>query len=276
MKYYVDGYTPPFDIKDAAGVKQLQSILGVKVDGIWGKKSQAAFDSKMGSGMASGTGNAVFDNYYSKILSQLNVPKVEVTLPSEESLKKQYEAILRPSVDQAIQKRYETVATNKAELDADAAARGMGASTFVSSMKSREQGKADNDVAQMESAYTMALAERIFDAMKNASANKLEADQANAQMLMDAQKTAFGYAMQWYAQWLEFQQKSSGGSKKSSKKKASLPVDEIDAYVRLLSPAERKELYTSSATQWKGIRQEIVDSIGKTGLKALEKKYGAR
>ena len=39
MKYYVDGYTPPEDVMSYEDVKRYQKLLGVEVDGIWGKKT---------------------------------------------------------------------------------------------------------------------------------------------------------------------------------------------------------------------------------------------
>ena len=44
MKYYVDGYTPPEDVMSYEDVKRYQKLLGVEVDGIWGKKTQAAYE----------------------------------------------------------------------------------------------------------------------------------------------------------------------------------------------------------------------------------------
>ena len=43
-QYYQAGYTPPAGVNSATGVKEYQRMLGVDVDGIWGPKTQAAYD----------------------------------------------------------------------------------------------------------------------------------------------------------------------------------------------------------------------------------------
>ena len=41
--YYQSGYMPPAGIRNASDVKRKQKELGVKVDGIWGPETQAAY-----------------------------------------------------------------------------------------------------------------------------------------------------------------------------------------------------------------------------------------
>lgn len=103
-----------------------------------------------------------------------------------------------------------------AELDADAVARGMGSSTFVSSMKAREQSKAESDIAYLESEYAALLAERIFDALLNYEKMALDANMFNAQMQSNATNAALSLATQLYLAELQAQQKTNGSSSKSS------------------------------------------------------------
>lgn len=44
-KYYLTGYTPPEGVSDRDSVKQIQTSLGVSADGIWGPKTQAAYEA---------------------------------------------------------------------------------------------------------------------------------------------------------------------------------------------------------------------------------------
>jgi len=44
--YYQSGYEPPAGIKSASDVKRKQKELGVEADGIWGTKTQAAYDKQ--------------------------------------------------------------------------------------------------------------------------------------------------------------------------------------------------------------------------------------
>ena len=53
--YYVKGYTPPAGIKSTEDVKRKQKELGVKVDGIWGPNTQAAYDKQSSSFKQYGT-----------------------------------------------------------------------------------------------------------------------------------------------------------------------------------------------------------------------------
>ena len=43
--YSLTGYTPPAGVDSRQKVKEYQSRLGVTVDGIWGPKTQAAYEA---------------------------------------------------------------------------------------------------------------------------------------------------------------------------------------------------------------------------------------
>ena len=138
--YYLKGYTTPDGVNSRADVREWQSKLGVKADGIWGPNTQAAYER-----YANASSMSKFQEYYDTILGALNVPSISVSVPSKAELKEDISGYLRPGVDLAISKRRAAGETAKAELDADAVSRGMGASTYVSSMKERE----DDDVAYL-------------------------------------------------------------------------------------------------------------------------------
>ncbi len=108
-----------------------------------------------------------------------------VTVPSLDELYDMLEAFLRPSIDAAIEARYARGETNMAELDADAYARGMGGSSYLSSMKAREMDDIQDDITELEAAYSAELAEYLFDAVN-------ELQQLEIQLSMSASHNSSG------------------------------------------------------------------------------------
>ena len=98
-QYYQAGYTPPAGVNSATGVKEYQRMLGVDVDGIWGPKTQAAYDQYLAGqntqtnsgnwlwgapgsqGASSQGGTDLFNRYYQTILGQLQVPTINLNIP---------------------------------------------------------------------------------------------------------------------------------------------------------------------------------------------------
>ena len=89
---------------------------------------------------------------------------IDMALPTLDELYNQLASFLRPSVDAAIAGRQRYGETVMAELDADAYSRGMGSSSYLSSMKNREYDDIANDIAAMESNYNSTLAEYLYNA----------------------------------------------------------------------------------------------------------------
>lgn len=77
-----------------------------------------------------------------------------------------------------------------AELDADAASRGMGASTYVTSVKGREMANTERDVALLESNYAASLSERVASYLQYYANLDLQAQMQNAQLAYTAQNAA--------------------------------------------------------------------------------------
>ena len=104
-----------------------------------------------------------FEDYYNRLLEALQSYGVDLALPTLEELYGQLESFLRPGVDAAIEGRKDYGDTVLAELDADAYARGMGSSSYLTSMKYREYEDIARDIAALESNYGAALAEYLYD-----------------------------------------------------------------------------------------------------------------
>jgi hypothetical protein len=271
--YYLSGYAVPEGVSSRADVRDWQNKLGVKADGIWGPKTQAAYES-----YSAANGTNKFGEYYGMIMNSLSVPSVSVSVPTKAELKEDISSYLRPSVDLAIENRRKSGESAKAELDADAVSRGMGSSTYVSSMKEREDDDTEDDVSMMEAQYTATLAERIASALEKYESMSLQAQMQNAQYAYNAQSTALGLASQLYGTYLANSSKSAGsssgsGSNKSSSKKSGMSALDYISFVSGLNTAERNKLYNSADTDWSAMRTELVDAFGNDGYKSLRSAF---
>ena len=219
-QYYQAGYTPPAGVNSATGVKEYQRMLGVDVDGIWGPKTQAAYDQYLAGqntqtssgnwlwgapgsqGASSQGGTDLFNRYYQTILGQLQVPTINLNIPSEDAVRQQWQDALRPSLDAAISRRQSASQSIRAELDADAVSRGMGSSTYVSSLKERESAEAQDDIDELQAQYGATLAERIATSLQAYEQMRLNAQQYNLQAQAAAQQAALNLAGSWYSDYV--------------------------------------------------------------------------
>lgn len=297
-KYYLNGYTPPQDVTSPEKVKEYQKQLGVTVDGIWGPKTQAAYDKVYGNSNSNSNSSSsaptvdnhqkTFWNYYNSILSGMSVPTINADIPSKSEVVAEISDFLRPAYDEAIAQRRKDGKSNMAEIDADAVARGMGSSTFVTSMKNREQNDVSDDIAKYENNYASTLAKTVYDAMLSYRNQKLEADKFNAEAKQNAQNTAFSAAKILYQSFLDRQaalanassshsSSSSSSNSSSSKEKDGKQEKEKDEAVTLpktysysdcifylssLSREELRLLQTSTSKYWSSRRDDLYDSLG--------------
>ena len=140
----------------------------------------------------------LFDGYYQSVYGLLSTAPVTVNAPSYEELYELYSTMLRPDTDAAIDARNQAAAANMAELDADAYSRGMGSSTFVTSMHGRELSTASSDIAQLEAQYASTLAAQLMNAMNEYNQMSLQAQMFNAQLDSDARSDAYSAAFNAY------------------------------------------------------------------------------
>ena len=279
--YQLSGYAAPAGVDSREEVRAYQRMLGVRTDGIWGPLTEAAYQTYASKNQDPYSANIdAFKSYYDAILGALSTPGITVKTPTREELARDYTDILRPGVDLAINKRRVRGDEAMAEIDADAAARGMAASTYVSSMKEREDDDVQEDVSMMEAQYTATLAERIASALDHYAALGMQAASANAQMAASARNAAAGIAAQWYGNYLDTLSAgpafSGAVSAASGNSAAGGGLSEADyyEYVSLLSASEREALFTSGAGDWAGRREELVGALGKKAYEALVQSYG--
>lgn len=119
-----------------------------------------------------------YTNYYNQILQSLNG-----TMPTQTDaqLKNYLTRLIRPSYDQAILQRQQQTGQANAAIDADAASRGMGTSTWVTDAKARQMNSQAADIAGLNSNYNSAL----YDALLN-QINQRDAQKANLASLANS------------------------------------------------------------------------------------------
>ncbi len=165
--------------------------------------SQQGYGTRGGSSAAASAGSSggsyeagSFDDYYNRLISALHSYGISMSLPTLDELYSQLAAFLRPSVDAAIENRRRYGDTAMAELDADAYSRGMGGSSYLSSMKNREQDSIARDIASLESGYTSTLAEYLYNASQELAGIQAQFAAMQLQHRYDMQKL---HAQQQYA-----------------------------------------------------------------------------
>lgn len=169
---------------------------------------------------------------YSQILDKVQnmlmskVDTVKYTPQSASALKSAIAKALRPQYDAAIRNRQNTAAANRASIDADAAARGLGSSSWVTDVKNRQNNAAAKDVANLEGQYSAALYQNLMNKLSEQDQLSLSAQQANAGIQQNALSTALGLTDKYYKEWAPDSSGSSGGSGSSSRKRNPKPGGE--------------------------------------------------
>lgn len=258
MKYYVDGYTPPEDVKSYEDVKRYQKLLGVEVDGIWGKKTQAAYEQyqKQNNNLTITEGGEIDGYPFGGTIDWEAISK---------KLSEYFAGIMRPSVDAAITQRQKASDTYDAELDADSYARGMGSSTFVSSMKSRQEESEQDDIAYMEGAYSQALAAQVYDSLMKLGT--LYSNQKIAQEELQLQREK----MQQEQERFEAQMRAKGNDSKPQAPNpyvSGLTYSDYYRYVGSLGE-QAEDFFYSDDAYWQFLRSQAIFDLGEAGFNKL-------
>ncbi len=253
--YYGAGTKPPMLIG--------QQDLGVKI-----KPYLTYDDPGSGSGSAgTASDEDILSDYINQMYTRFAPQQVTYDARDEAEIRSSVAAWLRPSYDQAIANRQEQTRQNKANLDADAIARGMGASTYVTDVKNRQQNAEASDIASLESDYGANLAKYVLDGVDSEQNRALEAEKFNAEQRQSAYDQAYSAALALYAQY----KKSGGGGKTGGVNKTTL--ENCEAFLSMLSGDERKAIYSASTAEGKQYRAELLASVGAAGYVQLMGKY---
>ncbi|MEG1524935.1 MAG: hypothetical protein RRZ24_10280 [Clostridia bacterium] len=196
---------------------------------------------------------------------------------SEDELKSQISGWLRPSYDQAILDRQKHTVLTRAELDADAISRGMGASTYVTDVKNRQLRSEAQDIALLETNYGSVLAKNLQERLSAQQDRKMEVDQFNREQEAAAYRLAYDAAKVLFSGYLSSgASKRGGGSGRKSGSSSSGGVTSAancDAFLSSLSGTERAAIYAGTSSQATAYRSEILASVGSGGFYQLQHKY---
>lgn len=196
---------------------------------------------------------------YQKILSSIptetiNYTPVTVQEQSLDDISSKVNAYLKPYYDAAIKARQDQATANRAAIDADAASRGMGASTFVTDTKSRQMNSAAADIAGIRGQQNATLAERVQAYYQNYLASKQTADLANAQNSLETAKynSAIRASAEQdaYARAKELLAYTDLGSSGGSSSRSSSPKgdEEPITYISNATPEMVKKLMANIST----------------------------
>ncbi|MBO4383804.1 MAG: hypothetical protein J5854_00080 [Clostridia bacterium] len=212
-----------------------------------------------------------FSEFYDRLIKKLGSYGI-TGIPGFDELYGLIESFLRPAIDAAVAERNRAGRENLAELDADAYARGMGGSSYLSSVKSRELDAAASDVMALEGKYTRAVGEYLYKALSEMQ--KLEADMSKLRLTLsssgrggsgsgssssgaDARVNAeLGYVPYghdkhgayfdgvWYEGDFSYFEKS-------------YTYSDYAKYLEGLSPSERYLFFTGSSEEWRRKRWQV-------------------
>ena len=126
---------------------------------------------------------STISDFYNRLYEKLRAYGI-TDIPSFNELYGLFESFLRPAIDAAILERQRAGRANAAQLDADAYARGMGGSSYLSSMKARENANVASDVMALEGKYSASMAEYLYKALE--TMQKIESELAKTRMTLAA------------------------------------------------------------------------------------------
>ncbi len=228
--------------------------------------------SSGGSGSSSGGQDEadILSGLISEMYERFAPQEIVYNAKSEDEIRSSVSAWLRPSYEQAITTRKEQTLTNKANLDADAIARGMGASTYVTDVKNRQQNAESRDIATMESDYGATLAKYVSEGVETENSRLLDVQKFNAGQRQNAYELAFSAAMELFPY---YRKKSSGGGSGKTSGATATSRQNVEAFLGSLSKGERSEVYQATTSAGAQYRAEIIASVGTTGYIQMQGKY---
>ena len=157
-----------------------------------------------------------FSNLYNKAYAMFNNT---YTPQSASTLKDALSRSMRPAYDKQIAARQDTAKANRATIDTDAAARGLGSSSWVTDVKNRQNNAAASDIANIESDYQANLYSNLLNRLGQQDEMAMAAAQS-------AQGNALGLANSMYNK--VYGSSGSGGGGGWGGRRGTTPVDDTD------------------------------------------------
>ena len=264
------------------GGKPLISVDAMKLPGT--DKTDGGTSSSGGGGAAAASsgvdrGQQLMDAY-NRMYEVFSPGEIDYEAESEETIREKIGAWLRPAYDKAIAAREKQTDAYGAELDADAIARGMGASTYVTDVKSRQQDSEAEDIAALESDYGAALLKAVSERLESEKDRMLDVEMYNRDLSLDVADMAYAAAGGMLGG--SSGGGGSGGARRSSGSRrtgsttgstATTSYEQCAAFLRILDNDERAAVYTGSDAQSTAYRNEIIASVGPAGYYGLMSRY---
>lgn len=254
--------------------------------------------------------DALLSGYHNLFYGAYQPEQLTYTERTADEISAEIAAWLRPAYDAAIGAREKQTDTYRAELDADAIARGMGTSSYVTDVKNRQMQKEAEDVAALETNYAAQLAKEMSAALAIERERSFETDMFNAEAEQNAYDKAYSMALSMLQAYhagdkgavslansilgggtsTSSAASSSAGSKKSGSSgktsgaegtDASTAVQAVGAtspencerFLSGLSASERNSIYYGGSSEDVAYRKELLQSVGISGYQQLVKKY---
>lgn len=204
-----------------------------------------------------------YNTYLSQLQDKLlsSTQTVEYNPLSASALKSSLAKMLRPEYDRAIANRQKTAAKNRAAIDTDAAARGMGSSSWVTDVKNRQNDAAATDIAGLEDDYISSLYGNLLSKLGQQEANKLSVDQFNATAKQNALSQALSTANQYYPTWLKEQQTKQGSGRGGNPNPGAGEPDPAAAKLQALIAQYNAAGMVNNAPQTNNAQQKLPGTI---------------
>ena len=222
----------------------------------------------------------VLNGYVNSLYAAYRPDPLVYEAASESELLAQIEAWLRPGYERAISNRQASTLNYRAELDADAISRGMGASSYVTDVKSRQLGQEAEDIALMESEYGATLSKTLSGQMAEERERAFETAKTNQQNDYSAYMRAYDAAISLFSAYKAKRASSgsggsgSGGSAGSGSAAVQATSPEnCEAFLALLTPAERANIYAGTTAKDRQYKNELIASVGLGGYYRLASQY---
>ena len=146
----------------------------------------------------------------------------------------------------------------------------MGASTYVTDVKNRQQNAESHDIATMESDYGATLAKYVSEGVETENERQIDVQKFNAEQRQSAYELAFSAAMELFPY---YRKKSSGGGSGKSSGVTATSRANVEAFLGQLTKGERSEVYQATTPAGAQYRAEILASVGTTGYIQMQGKY---
>lgn len=151
-----------------------------------------------------------FARIYDQILGSLKPEQMSYTAPTAAEIAAQISEYLRPTVDQQIKNRQNATRQQRAQTDADAASRGILASTWVTDLKNRLYQQEAADIAAAESDYRSQLLQGVYNRQAQEADRAYQIEMFNTQMRQQAESDAYNRAADMYNLYLQNKKRGSG------------------------------------------------------------------